>query len=398
LTGSEFENAKTRDLPLNLVLTFFSELANDVIANPGNDKFSHSLDKLKVLGNLSNPKIANYFAVNYRKYGGFRNVSDGGREANEEEIARAKNSIVGNEAVQRSFNQNIDSIKSVFDGDDGGVDFLFQQLLQQIENSDKFNFVEDKIKSLGKAIIELVKEALPDDVSEAEKRKQKITLVIEKLQEASTSKEKAEKLSRVVMNMSSLEPESILPVPTELSRRDMSFSNGYLNKCFLKWRSDKMETIDFSALNLEEKEDFSFLLSSLSSTIEKENLSAWLRKNFGSLRGRDERSYARRFVCLAISDHLSGKNQESNTNHNPIQECVSLLRNFTSLEVDSSNQVNIPSPHYYSIIKPFINRLSIAAEGFNGQRGELPSDRGLRIILENSGMSPAENKAEGGSQ
>ena len=56
-SGECFETSTKKHLPLNFIITFFSDLANDLIANPNNEKFSQSLDKLKALKNLVNPKL-----------------------------------------------------------------------------------------------------------------------------------------------------------------------------------------------------------------------------------------------------------------------------------------------------------------------------------------------------
>ena len=86
MTGDEFGSGTEARLPLNWVLTFFSQLANDVIANPHSEKVSQSFDMYGSLGNLANPKFATIFATNYSRYGSFENRLDGGRSATEEEL------------------------------------------------------------------------------------------------------------------------------------------------------------------------------------------------------------------------------------------------------------------------------------------------------------------------
>ena len=160
VSGEDFDSANTKLLPLNFILTFFSDLANDLITNPNSEKFSHSLDKLKALRNLVNPTLVNFFAVNYSKYGGFRTAEDATKPATEDEILRAKNEMIGNEVIRKTFGDNLQSIEKVFSDKDGGVEFLFSSLTSQMESENNYLKLEAKRKGLKESILSMLREAL----------------------------------------------------------------------------------------------------------------------------------------------------------------------------------------------------------------------------------------------
>ena len=63
---------------------------------------------------LVNPTLVNLFAVNYSKDGGFRTAEDATKPATEDEILRAKNEMIGNEVIRKTFGDNLQSIEKVF--------------------------------------------------------------------------------------------------------------------------------------------------------------------------------------------------------------------------------------------------------------------------------------------
>ena len=156
---------------LNFILTFFSDLANDLITNPNSEKFSHSLDKLKALRNLVNPSLVNFFAVNYSKYGGFRSAGDATTSASENEILNAKNQMLSNAVIRKTFGENLNSIEQVFSERDGGVEFLFASLLSQMESENNYLNFDARKEGLKQSILSMLREALPTESEEDERRK-----------------------------------------------------------------------------------------------------------------------------------------------------------------------------------------------------------------------------------
>jgi hypothetical protein len=376
VSGEEFDSANTKSLPLNFILTFFSDLANDLITNPNSDKFSHSLEKLKALRNLVNPNLVNFFAVNYSKYGGFRTAGDATTPASETEILGAKNEMMENEVICKTFGENLQSIEEVFSEVDGGVEFLFSKLLSQMESENNYLNLNSKSNGLKENILAMLREALPTESDEDEKRKTFLEKEIDFLNQLKAKNTEVKKISQTVIDLTSITPESIPPVPSNLHQKPKSAHFSYLKTCLLKWKSEKTEKIDWDTLGFNSSDEFLFLLSLMESAFPYDNLASWItsKSNFGSISNREERNYARRFVCMAISEQLSGKSIVSNQPHTEVEECVAKVRMFNKKSGPDS------SPYFYSVLEPFVKELRRIIVTECNVRGILPGDESLNAL------------------
>ena len=186
-------------------------------------------------------------------------------------------------------------------------------------------------------------------------------------------------IAQKVIDLTTLTPESIPPVPSNLVARPQSAQLSYLKTCLLNWKSEKTEQIDWDKLGFETSDDFVFLLSLMESSFPYDSLSSWItsKSNFGALSKRDERNYARRYVCMAISERLSGKSIDSMQAHTDVAECVQKVRFYNDSGESNS------SPFYFSVITPFLKELKRIITSECNVRGILPGDENLRLLYSN---------------
>jgi hypothetical protein len=379
-SGECFETSTKKHLPLNFIITFFSDLANDLIANPNNEKFSQSLDKLKALKNLVNPKLVSFFATNYSKFGTFRNISDSSRPATEKEISSAKSQILKNQVIKSTFGKNIKSLENVFSEPTGGVEFLFQSLLKQVSAS-TLPQLEKRRNEVKGSISLLFSEALPDEAAMAQKAKEIINSAISYLQDSKSSRERLLSTSSSVIELTNIDPESVPPIPSRLKSKPATLKEAYVSTCLSSWKSEKREALLPRQFGFGEADDFSQFISLICDSINIQHLADWLSDEFPSLTDRESRYYTRRYLCIAINEKLSGKSLTADNQYSPIENCLARLKEYENSE-DSE-----VSPHYDSIIYPFIKKLESVSEMELNERGELPGDVDLIQISQNFGKN-----------
>jgi len=369
-SGESFEKSAKKLLPLNFIITFFSDLANDLIANPKNEKFSMSLDKLKALKNLVNPKLVNFLATNYSKYGTFRNLSNADKPVTEQQLETTKNEILRNRVIKGTFGKNIKSVEDVFTESTGGVEFLFTTLLKQVSKSN-LPFLEKKKDEVGQLISQLLSEALPDEVALAQMSKNIIKKAIDYLENSQSLKERLLSTSTSVLELTNIDPELVPPLPSRLESKSSTVKEAYISTCLSSWKSEKREVLNPSELGFESNEELSQLISLISESIDVSKIASWLSDEFPNLTNRESRYYTRRYLCIAINEGLSGKSLDSSEYYSPIEDCLVKLKKYEMPDATSS-------PHYDAIVSPFIRKLQSVSEMELTKRGELPGD--VRLV------------------
>lgn len=386
LTGEDFGGASEGTLPLNLVLTFFGELVNEVIANPHNEKFAQAFEKLNSLGNLSNPEIVNVFAVNYSRYGGFRNSLDGDRPATENEIAGARMRMEKEKTVRHFFGSNINSLQKMFNDSDGGVDFFIECLEQQVDNSDLDHIIQARLKSLSRQFANLIKEALPDEPEHDENRRNEIQSWYDNLSALGGTGEKTDKACKALIKIFEIDQERLTPLPRNLREKGIEKARSYVGECLSRWKSDNKNFPELQALCLESDTDLQHQLRYLVESVDLEGFAKWLIENFGSISDRKRQRSCRRFVSIALSDTISGRFETNAKSHQSIDICTEWLRYFSDLSkynLPPEPTDQIQSPSYHSILQPFLARLLKAKDSNTGVRPHFKSDAWLADFAKN---------------
>ena len=202
----------------------------------------------------------------------------------------------------------------------------------------------------------------------AQKAKEIISNAIAYLQESKSSHERLLSTSSSVIQLTNLDPESVPPIPSRLKSKPSTLKEAYVSTCLSSWKSEKREALLPRQFGFDGADDFSQFISLICDSIDVEHIANWLSEEFPDLGNRETRYYTRRYLCIAINEKLSGKSLTAENQYSPIENCLAKLKEY---EVPENSGV---SPHYDSIIFPFIKKLESVSKMELNERGELPGD------------------------
>ena len=406
LTGKDLNDSKERTAPLNLVLTFFGDLVNDVIANPNLPNLTQAFQKFDSLGNLANPKVASIYATHYHKYGTFRHKLDNDRKATDEEIEQAKQRFLGDEHARRLFTAgadgNDDSLKAVFCKKTGGLHHLIEQLAKQAQDPARRRRAESKRGQILDTLSGLLDEACPRDGEEDEQRKKLLHQWYSDISSDQTTGPVIDNTGKALCRLFSVNPDHLKPIPARLNEKGDDPA-AYLQQQLIHWRSTKDEFSDLDAIGVRTHADLRKLLRYLAESVELHEASQWLAENFGSLRELHEAKAARRYVAIQLSDALSGRARQRSNPHKNLNGVKSWLDHFaeqqkrksltcsangsgrsetqnSSSDANGQQEAVESSPFYISIVYPFLQLLHSMLEHKASERPDLPGDEWLRAF------------------
>ena len=157
---------------------------------------------------------------------------------------------------------------------------------------------------------------------------------------------------------------------------------GHISECLNRWEGDKgsfdSNLIDY--LMLDSLEDFHKMVRYLRETVDIDDFASWLVENFGNLSERNRQKAVRRFVAIALSDSIAGKELDDSKAHSNPQKCSEWLKYFSDLsefDLPSSPNHKVFSPAFRSVMHPFLNHLESVENAEIGGRSNFESDDGL---------------------
>lgn len=390
ITGQPFRQADTKDAKLNLIFTFFGEIVNNLILNPGNPNIPRLFDRFECLDKIKDPKVTTIFATNYHQYSPFTHRGRN-QNATEEEIVRAKQDLVQEPLVKALFADNIESAKEVFDTDTGGADYFLKVVKQQASQSKARQKLTDMVDEADDLAMKLIHEALPEESDDPYKMENldewqaelydKIFQQVEKTKDTSYLK----KVSQAIRSLVSVEPESLNLMPSELKNHQNAygFAQRYVKVQVENWKRSKQDFPLFKELGFDDGIEFQKALNYLAESIDTEHITQWVLETFGRLSDYGRRQAARRLLAVKLSDMLhSDLDRES---HCPDEFSNEWLRAFASKSEEThapeAEEAINSDPHYQAVVYPFLCNIASLKETPSTSRPQLPGDKELIKVL-----------------
>lgn len=384
-TGTEISDAKSPELPLNLVLTFFGDLINKVIVDPLNPNLSQAFEKFKPIGVLLRPEITKIFATHYFNFKGFYH-EQADRPAARAEIQKAKEAIEKEETVIRLFDKNPSSVQEVFkhpkaenpeEKGDGGVDYFLSELTKQAVSSNRRSLLESRNQKELERLKNLLEEACPSGGEEDLLRQKRIRSWSEKINKIlldDFTGSATKNTGAAIRKLFAMNPNRLKRVPLKIKAKSID-PRGYLRDQLSRWRNEKENFGRLSDLGLSTSNELGQMLRYFTESVDFNETAKWVINNFGNLKETQLAKIARRYVAIRLADELSGRANLQNVTHTDTTKARELLvRN--SEENASFHYEN--APHFQMIIDPFLKHLDHVAESPGQGRPSLPGDEYLR--------------------
>ncbi|MBT5693012.1 MAG: hypothetical protein HOI65_18025 [Opitutae bacterium] len=389
LTDKDFRQASEKGPSLNLVFTFFAEIVNNLILNPDNPNLARAFDRFECLDKIKNPKIATIFATNYHQYSPFAN-SIRNEPASDEEISRAREDLLEENTVKNLFAGNLDSAKSVFEGEDGGTNYYLEKLREQAGSSNfqaTFGNLHERAEETYQA---LLKSAAPEDGEDHAKaeavdhwRTELDNRISQKVEE-SPDTDYLQRVSAAIRSLVEIEPDSLNPVPADLKnhRNANNLALRYVKVQIENWKKGKEDFPHLGELALDNGIECAKALGYLAEGVAAQDFARWLLKNFGRVRAFGKRQAARRMVAVKLSDQLlGGPDREP---HLSDDQSNNWLKYYSDQNGDFQEKTTEDTiyynPQYQSIITPFLQNLARIRDIPSSDRPRLPGDEQLLAL------------------
>ena len=348
-----------RALPLNLVMTFCATLVNQVITAGTRDGLQGCFDQLKSLGYLAEPKTVNALATNYPQF------SEGHIVATPDQQKQALEAIIADKAFGERFGDSAESFREMYSN--GGTDHVFRCLTRQAAASRRAAIVEERLAEAVMHLHQLVIQHTPGESAASDERNRALDTwsdaIAVKLAEApnsDTDLDSATRLSRYLRSFVNIDPEELDDVPQNAVRLRINVRN-FIEKQFRAWQAKRGDFPHLEKIGLSESTQAVRILSYLIEASDAASVETFFRENLGHVTSRLDGKHARRFLAVQMNNVLLNRAKFSSAPHRSITDGEESARTvLEALATAEENQNPEPkqSPHYQTIIEPFLQRLA----------------------------------------
>jgi hypothetical protein len=367
-------------LPLNLVMSFWGQFFKTTNVDAVlNGAMGQVLEPLRDLSRLADPDvITQTLAVNYPKL--------------DEDHARlpppspALDSVV--DAVMRrpEFRRQFatataqDSFRAMIK--DGGTDFLFQVVRDQVIASPRAGLLEALGREGSDRLQELFVEALPK-ADDSEKSRQALALWADRLEGTladPTDVDAVEQVSLVLRTLLSVPTDKLDPVPIRLQDERQGEAGPYVQEQFLRWVEHAKDACrdKIGLLGLAGTDHAHLALHGLMEAVDQGGVNAWLVATLGHIKSRSEGRANLRYLAIRMANDLFPAVRSRP--HRTPDEIVAEMDTYEDRDRYTRTESK-DSPHYRQFLAPFIAYLRLLGKNLNpGGRPPQPGDDELKAI------------------
>ena len=374
---------RTSPLPLNLVLTFCSKLVNQVVQNGTKKGLEPVFQMLEKLGTLAHPSVlTETFATTYPQF------AEGPVTTDKPALAAALHEMEQDPAFRKQFRSEA-SLRSFREMvENGGTDYLFQQLCAQAGRSQRRQLVEQSQQKHHQNLEELIGEALPVGGGYLDKRKKDIDnwkhALKNRLARCGDDAEVAT-VSLHLRQLLNVEADLLDPLPLNLLKAGREAANKFLDKQFELWKASKATMAarldGVTECGLGDQANLSRSLHYLVECVSMGELRRWLMNEFGAVAGTADALLNRRFLAVQMANMIMKGNHDPKHHHRSGAEVLDQLNTYSQAEIAEDYRAE-DSPHYLAVIRPFLDRLDgILAVTPAGTHPAQPGDEELKAIV-----------------
>lgn len=367
---------QSKDLPLNLVLTFTAQIVNLVADSGVGHGLDESFKKMNGLSYLADPKYVNTFATNYPQF------SDGKLQVEGEKLSNVVSSIIEDNAFQRQFGDNAESLKEM--SLSGGREYFIRALLEQARTSTRPSLVRAKEKRVLADFQRLIAEASPDHGDASAKRHRDLDGVISSIVDslkAGGDYDAGSNVGRVVQSLVNIDAEVLEDLPKRASKGAKAAAvKEFLSKQFTGWRESQAQKMFDQGVGLDDPAKVSRILSYMIDSVDLNSLQKWFRSELGNIKSSNDASESRRFLAAKMNKEILSVNGDGVQRvHHELRDVDALIRQLAEAEYDGGQYDT--SPYYKSVIEPFLSKLEFLKSSKGGDRGMQPGDEELLTTL-----------------
>jgi hypothetical protein len=365
-----------KPMPINLVMTFCANLVNQVIQSGTRQGLQPCFEQLKGLGWLADPKTVNSVATNYPQF------NECTIQGTEEEKQTSLEAILKDPAFDLRFGDSAESFRQMFAN--GGMDYFFSLMTRQAEASKRKSILGERLQKTSGDLSELIQKGLPGESSAMEERNRSIdawlTALDKKLKEPRKEEELIDpvtKLSAGLRAFVNIDPDELddIPVKAIASRVPV---HAFIERQARNWQSRRSEWEHLDRIGIADGSEAQKLLGYLIEAADLSSVGKFFKDELGELTSRADCKQSRRYLAHSLGNALLNGNRHRAKHQDPTETQALLERLAIAEEQQDDSPEN--SPHYISVIKPFLSSLSAIKTKGTNDRPPQPGDNELMAI------------------
>lgn len=364
-----------KPMPINLVMTFCAHVVNQVIQSGARHGMRPCFDQAKGLGWLVDPKHVTSIATTYPQY-----KAEGAIHGTKEEQQVAMDSIINDPAFNDRFGDSAESFHQM--AANGGTDYFFNHLTSQAQASKRRSILEQRLHKAHGDLNELIQRGLPGESNAIEERNRSIDAWLEALDKKLKEPRKGElidpvtKLSAGLRAFLNIDPDELDDIPAKATASRVPI-RAFIEKQARNWQSRRADWEHLDRIGIPDGAEAQKLLGYLIEAADFSTVESFFRDELGELKSRADCKQSRRYLAHSLGNSLLSIN-EHRKKHRDTTETNALLGQLASADAQDGKPEN--SPHYISVIGPFMKTIeSIKTKG-SSDRPEQPGDKELAVI------------------
>ena len=400
LTGRPLASSvKPRELPLNLVVTFFGGLAAEIISRETLRKAGTSVkSNLDRMQPLSDTRYASFFTVTYKisgvADGPIQIAKDSHREATDKEKHRFFDDLKNDEEFASFFFRDPQepsgerSVSETLFAPDGGTNILLEKLRLDAMNSERGAKVKERREETEERWNRLLNSnqllpPAPDagNAARATRIGEWQKSLGRKLVDSDPTGWRS--IGSALRRFLLIEAAEIAEIPREVTERNGFNGEAFLDTITSAWEIREITPTDRDTLGFADEakvaEFRSDLGSYLTATFAGE-LAGWMRQNFSHAAGDyRKREALTRYVATWLNDRLLGTHATRAKGYEGMSEKL-VHKLFAATDIDKPTELK-ESAHWKNVFKPFIDQLDQVKKAGVDTRGFQVGDQELRRLL-----------------
>jgi hypothetical protein len=405
LLNREFAAAEAKDLPVNLVHTFFGNLVNDVLLN-GASKLQVTLEKVRGLDRLAHPSVVTHFATNYAQFAPIKSKDV-------EDLDKALSFFRADAGYNRLFFNNDFFIpgeetensclsRMLKDGD-GGTDYVLAKMERDAHESKRHVYLRERRRSLLEKWRACIMEALPPGGDAALQRTTHLNTWMENLrrrleclQQENPVEDPALCVGYDVRRFLNVDAATLAPLPVKMSELQFFDVPRYVRKQLGQWQANAIKDTVWLDVGLTDEKHGRQIVEYLAEAVEVERIAKWMSRNFGAVRDQREGENARSFLAVRLSSAVLG-DRPYNAPH-PTADAGLIEALFTMAaneKAQATGRVHVVqpgqaqplyerSPHFRAYLAHVFAHVEALKKRRLDSRGEQPGDREICLLIQNA--------------
>jgi len=397
MTTEDIYDSTDRKLPLNLIVTFFGDLINDVCAS-GPDCLPMSLKTFENLKTITSPTISRAFLTTYDFIALINQKTK--EDWSKEQLGKALGYIKKESSFRNLFGRRLDEVlDEVIKDANGGVEYALKGLIEDAEESRRLVVLKERNEENSNELKKLFYIPFPPTSGDVESirgklldkwksgleklfREEEMRQTQEQQEDDWVQGDPARLISHDLRNFINIEPVSLEPLPSAIGGPGFK-PTLYVKRQLQLWKESKgrCSTDNIKKVGIDSKSDSQKLLQYVIDAVDVEKLADWINDIYG--KGEDHiRKSPQKHIAIKIIRELFPEIKKRELHERVTPGTYKLLLLDTKSEISAGISYE-DSPHYKAVVGPLYEMFErLKDQPPPGARGRQSGDEELRELAE----------------